>query len=121
MGNLCGKRSLDDPFGQPGRTIKSTPLHSSVKTIPIPKIVGEPARKLGSKSHTEGEDQGDARQKAAEAAEARAKLANAPKHKLAGKLQEQKKMTRSDLLEDLSQSELKARAVEEQARVMAYN
>lgn len=68
MGNICGKEEAD-PFAQPGRAVGSAPP-SGPKTASLPKTVkvGGPARTLGEASPTAGEP-GDARRRAAEAAE----------------------------------------------------
>lgn len=62
MGNICGKEEQDP--SPPGRVLGSAPPAKRKSTIP-PKV-GGPARTLGGETTT---DVGDARRKAAEAAE----------------------------------------------------
>jgi len=73
MGNLCGKEA-PDPFSQPGRTLASAPPPNANRISSLPKkVVGGPARTLGtgpSQGNAGGSSaQEDARRKAAEAAE----------------------------------------------------
>ncbi|TVY50106.1 hypothetical protein LOCC1_G000045 [Lachnellula occidentalis] len=123
MGNLCGKES-SDPFAQPGRTLSSAPAPTTnTPTAPLPKHISSPPRKLGSDSSTSQNSaaQEDARRKAAEAAEARAKAASKPKGTLAGKLEQQKKQTRTDTLEATSKDTRRARDADAAAETRAYN
>ncbi|PQE21113.1 hypothetical protein CJF32_00005548 [Rutstroemia sp. NJR-2017a WRK4] len=124
MGNCCSSSSNPaDPFAQPGRTLSSAapPSPSNQKpTSSVPKKVGGPPRTLGGPSP--GSDEAsDARRKAAEAAEARMRNSNKPKGKLSAQLQEQKKQTRVDTLEEASRNERLARAADEGAQTRAYN
>ncbi|TVY26527.1 hypothetical protein LHYA1_G003917 [Lachnellula hyalina] len=124
MGNLCGKES-SDPFAQPGRLLSSAPApNTNTPTAPAPKHISSPPRKLGSSSATAQSSaaQEDARRKAAEAAEARAKAANSkPKGTLAGKLEQQKRQTRTDTLEASSKDTRRARDADAAAETRAYN
>jgi len=125
MGNLCGKESDPDHFAQPGRTLSSAPPSSNTKTSSVPKKVGGPPRTLGSNSSPANAggsaQQEDARRKAAEAAEARANVANKPKGKLAAQLQEQKKQTRADTLEAASRDERRLRDADAAAEARVHN
>jgi len=123
MGNLCGKESAPDPFSQPGRTLSSAPPPNNKATSTVPKKVGGPPRTLGSNSAApqSSEQQEDARRKAAEAAEARAKAANKPRGSLGGKLQEQRKQTRTDTLEAASKDERRMRDSDAAAAARTYN
>ncbi|RFU35934.1 hypothetical protein B7463_g334, partial [Scytalidium lignicola] len=128
MGNLCGKQS-DDPFAQPGRTLDSAPPPSNNRTSSLPrKVVGGPPRTLGgSSSGTTSSGTGDvttaeARRKAAAAAEARAKSATSkPKGKLGSQLQDQKKQTRRDTLNEASNDERRTRDADATAQAIAYD
>ncbi|KAL3427780.1 hypothetical protein PVAG01_01289 [Phlyctema vagabunda] len=142
MGNLCGKQSNDDPFAQPGRTIASAGASTNINnnsgnsnsnanskpTAPLPRKVGGPARTLGGAGAggagggggTAAERE-DARKKAAEAAEARAKEANRPKGKLGERLAEQKKQSRNDTLGDLSRDERRQREVDSAQESRNFN
>ncbi|TVY56012.1 hypothetical protein LCER1_G001764 [Lachnellula cervina] len=121
MGNLCGKES-GDPFAQPGRTLSSAPAsNNNTQTAPLPKKLISAPRKLGSSAPQSSAAQEDARRKAAEAAEARAKAASKPKGTLAGKLEQQKKQTRTDTLEATSKDTRRARDADAAAETRAYN
>ncbi|CEJ86002.1 hypothetical protein VHEMI03981 [[Torrubiella] hemipterigena] len=113
MGNICGKTESDN-FSQPGRVVGSRPAQAS--TAPVPKTVkvGGPARTLGERSVTASEP-GDARRRAAEAAEARAQAANKKGGKLQQQLAAQKKQTRSGTLREASKQEVQARRADENA------
>ncbi|TVY78475.1 hypothetical protein LSUE1_G005944 [Lachnellula suecica] len=117
MGNCCGKAS-SDPFDQPGRIVSSAPEPSNNRTAPVPKKVGGPPRTLGSGPSSAQED---ARRKAAEAAEARAKAASKPKGTLGSKLEQQKKQTRTDTLEGVSRDTRRQRDADEAAGAQSYN
>lgn len=68
MGNICGKTE-SEPDARAGRRLGSAPP-TGPKTAPVPKKVGGPPRTLGSGGGGDsGSDPGDARRKAAEAAE----------------------------------------------------
>ncbi|KAM3085995.1 hypothetical protein ACMFMG_003044 [Clarireedia jacksonii] len=124
MGNCCSNSSdPTDPFSQPGRTLSSsapTPPSNQKTTSSVPKKVGGPPRTLGGSSPS-SDEASDARRKAAEAAEARMRSSNKAKGKLGAQLQEQKKQTRIDTLEEASRNELLARAADEGAQTRAYN
>lgn len=73
MGNICGKAEPDN-FSQPGRVLGTAPPQGP-KTAPVPRKVGGPPRTLGASSTSPrpagtGPEANDARQKAADAAEA---------------------------------------------------
>jgi len=120
MGNLCGKESSPDPFSQPGRTLSSAPVPNT--TSSVPRKVGGPPRTLGGATSTQTDSQKeDARRKAAEAAEARANVANKPKGKLGNQLLEQRKQTRTDTLEAASSDERRLRDADAAAESRAYN
>ncbi|KAI1000009.1 hypothetical protein K3495_g8187 [Podosphaera aphanis] len=121
MGNLCGKESSPDPFAQPGRTLSSAPPSSKTRTVPVPTTVSGPSRPRESRTTAAEGDAGDARRKAAEAAETRARSVSKNKGKLANALQEQKKQTWTSTLEGMSKQELRAREIDEMARAQAYN
>lgn len=80
MGNICGK-SDSDAFSQPGRVLGSAPPQPQRASVPSgvsgPKLVGGPARTLGTTRPAAGGGQGqgeaeeEARRRAAEAAEVR--------------------------------------------------
>lgn len=73
MGNICGKESKSDNFSQPGRVLGTAPTPGP-KTAPVPKKVGGPPRTLGGSSNEASGDAGDARKKAAQAAEVSAAI-----------------------------------------------
>ncbi|EKJ71222.1 hypothetical protein NXS19_001260 [Fusarium pseudograminearum] len=114
MGNICGKTE-PEAFSQPGRVLGTAPPPTS-GTAPVPKQVGGPPRTLGGGSATAAsgsDDPENARRKAAEAAEARAKAASKPGGKLQTQLAAQKKQTRSETLKDASQEQLRAREADQ--------
>ncbi|RTE78686.1 hypothetical protein BHE90_006841 [Fusarium euwallaceae] len=114
MGNCCGK-SESEAFSQPGRVLGSAPPPAS-RTASVPTKVGGPPRTLGGAASAEGSsDADDARRRAAEAAEARAKAFAKPGGKLQTQLAAQKKQTRNDTLKDASQEQLRARDADEAA------
>ncbi|PSS20240.1 hypothetical protein M430DRAFT_231023 [Amorphotheca resinae ATCC 22711] len=125
MGNICGKPKLaaPDPSAQHDRpSIPSTaPPRNTRPTSSVPKKVGGPPRTLGSSSAAPPQSAEDARRKAAEAAEARARAAKAPKGKLASQLQEQKKQTRIDTLGAASRDERRMRDADAAAEARAFN
>ncbi|OAA49248.1 hypothetical protein NOR_01171 [Metarhizium rileyi] len=107
MGNICGKEEPD--ASPPGRLLGSAPPTQHKSTIP--KRVGGPARTLGGSSSGPGEaaaptaDVGDARRKAAQAAEARAKASSKPGGKLQSQLSAQKRQSRTETLKQASAEE----------------
>ncbi|RGP65660.1 hypothetical protein FLONG3_9163 [Fusarium longipes] len=114
MGNICGKTE-PEAFSQPGRVLGTAPPPAA-GTAPVPKTVGGPPRTLGggSAAAAQGSDDPEnARRKAAEAAEARAKAASKPGGKLQTQLAAQKKQTRSETLKDASQEQLRAREADQ--------
>ncbi|EGU87310.1 hypothetical protein FOQG_07295 [Fusarium oxysporum f. sp. raphani 54005] len=114
MGNICGKTE-PEAFSQPGRVLGSAPAPAA-GTAPVPKKVGGPPRTLGSGPAAEASGEtDDARRKAAEAAEARAKASSKPGGKLQTQLAAQKKQTRSETLKDASQEQLRAREADQAA------
>ncbi|KAK1249132.1 hypothetical protein MKX07_002648 [Trichoderma sp. CBMAI-0711] len=113
MGNICGKTE-SEPDARAGRPLGSAPP-SGPKTAPVPKKVGGPPRTLGSGGGDSSSDPGDARRKAAEAAEARAK-ASSKGGKLQSQLNAQKKQNRSSALAEASNQELLAREADAAAQ-----
>ncbi|KND89456.1 hypothetical protein TOPH_05872 [Tolypocladium ophioglossoides CBS 100239] len=125
MGNICGKEDPD--ASPPGRVLGSAP--PAQKTSSIPKKVGGPPRTLGGSTSAppSGEDspgrgggQVDARRRAAEAAEARAKAANKG-GKLHSQLSAQKRQSRSDTLKQASEQEQRARDADNAARTRNWD
>ncbi|KIL95203.1 hypothetical protein FAVG1_02135 [Fusarium avenaceum] len=120
MGNCCGKTD-PEAFSQPGRVLGSAPPPTA-GTAPVPKIVGGPPRTLGDGSVAEASGDADnARRRAAEAAEARAKAASKPGGKLQTQLAAQKKQTRSETLKDASQEQLRARETDQAAETRNWD
>ncbi|OAQ72644.1 hypothetical protein VFPPC_12817 [Pochonia chlamydosporia 170] len=113
MGNICGKEEQDP--SPPGRVLGSAPPAKRKSTIP-PKV-GGPARTLGGETTT---DVGDARRKAAEAAEARAK-ASSKGGKLQTQLSAQKRQSRSDTLKQASADEQRRREIANNNEATSYN
>ncbi|VUC36019.1 unnamed protein product [Clonostachys rosea] len=126
MGNICGKTESDN-FSSPGRTVGSVPPDPSIpKTAPVPRKVGGPPRTLGGGSDGQpppafGPADTEARRKAAEAAEARAKAANKSGGKLQSQLNAQKKQTRTDTLQESSNQELRSREADEAAKMRNWD
>ncbi|KAL0938812.1 uncharacterized protein CTRU02_205422 [Colletotrichum truncatum] len=125
MGSVCGKEKGEENFSSPGRPLGTAPPPQP-KTAPIPaRVVGGPPRTLGGGSSTSGErpnaDADDARRRAAEAAEARAKAANKSTGKLGSQLNAQKKQTQTDLLKDASAQQLRQRDADAAAEARTYN
>ncbi|KAL2212436.1 hypothetical protein CC79DRAFT_1329751 [Sarocladium strictum] len=119
MGNICGKQ--DDPYAQPGRRVGSTPgtnaQASNNKSVPVPKKVGGPGRTLGGASQdSSSASADDARRRAAEAAESRAKGTGKPAGKLQTQLNAQKKQNRSETLKEASNQEVRSRDADEAAK-----
>ncbi|KAM0437757.1 hypothetical protein ACHAPT_002122 [Fusarium lateritium] len=122
MGNCCGK-SDSEAFSQPGRVLGSAPPPAS-GTASVPTTVGGPPRTLGGSASAEassGDAADDARRKAAEAAEARAKAFAKPGGKLQTQLAAQKKQTRVDTLKDASQEQLRARDADQAAEARNWS
>lgn len=120
MGNICGKTESEP--SQPGRALGSAPPPGP-KTSRVPPKVGGPPRTLGGAGSDAGSgtggvnnssDPSDARRKAAEAAEARAK-ASSKGGKLQSQLNAQKKKNLSSTLAEASNQELRARDADEAA------
>ncbi|KAM0486865.1 hypothetical protein ACHAPX_000129 [Trichoderma viride] len=117
MGNICGKTESEP--SQPGRPLGSAPPPGP-KTSRVPPKVGGPPRTLGGAGSDVGSavsnssDPSDARKKAAEAAEARAK-ASSKGGKLQSQLNAQKKKNLSSTLAEASNQELRARDADEAA------
>jgi len=91
--------------------------------IPSNKVGGAP-RTLGGEPRATGSgDNADARAKAAEAAEARAQAANktVKQGKLGGQLAEQKKQTRTDTLNQVSEENRRARDMDATTEAINYN
>ncbi|TEA16469.1 hypothetical protein C8034_v001290 [Colletotrichum sidae] len=122
MGSVCGKEKGDDNFSSPGRPLGTAPPPQP-KTAPIPARVGGPPRTLGGSSSGERStaDTDDARRRAAEAAEARAKAANKTTGKLSSQLNAQKKQTQGDLLKDVSNQQLRQRDADAAAEARTFN
>ncbi|KAL5087267.1 hypothetical protein Trisim1_008005 [Trichoderma cf. simile WF8] len=115
MGNICGKTE-PEPDAQAGRRLGSAPPPGP-KTARVPQKVGGPPRTLGGAAGDEsgGGDPADARRRAAEAAEARAK-ASSKGGKLQSQLNAQKKKNLSSTLAEASNQELRAREADEAAQ-----
>ncbi|KAF4123364.1 hypothetical protein GMORB2_6065 [Geosmithia morbida] len=122
MGNICGKTESDN-FSSPGRIVGSAPP-AGPKSAPVPKkaVVGGPGRTLGAdRGSSSAESPDQARQRAAEAAEARAAASNKSGGKLQSQLSAQKRQNRNDTLKEASRNEIQAREAEEAANVRNYN
>ncbi|KAI3329157.1 hypothetical protein HD806DRAFT_274384 [Xylariaceae sp. AK1471] len=121
MGNICGK-SDSEAFSQPGRTLGSAPPQPQRASIPA--HVGGPPRTLGGSPTPQGnnENPDDARRRAAEAAEARAQAASAKTSgKLGAQLAAQKKQTRNDTLQEISNNERRQRDADEAAQARTHH
>ncbi|PHH76512.1 hypothetical protein CDD82_3962 [Ophiocordyceps australis] len=117
MGNLCGKQDAEPT--SPGRVLGSAPPRASQpKRAPVPASVGGPPRTLGSQGASSS---GDARQRAAEAAEARAKAASSKGGKLQSQLEAQKRQSRNDILKQASAQQQRARDADDAARARAWD
>ncbi|PWI64822.1 hypothetical protein PCL_08536 [Purpureocillium lilacinum] len=123
MGNICGKAEPNP--SPPGRVLGSAPAPRT--TSSVPKKVGGPPRTLGGGSGghepaggDSSVDPGDARRRAAEAAEARAKAANKG-GKLKAQLNAQKKQSRSDTMKGASEAERRARDADEGLEARQWN
>ncbi|KAI1281035.1 hypothetical protein F5Y07DRAFT_355197 [Xylaria sp. FL0933] len=124
MGNICGK-SESDAFSQPGRVLGSAPPQPERASVPA--RVGGPPRTLGgdipeAQGSSGAAADNDARRRAAEAAEARAQAASAKSSgKLGATLAAQKKQTRNDTLQEISNSERRQRDADEAAQARAHH
>ncbi|PHH61291.1 hypothetical protein CDD81_521 [Ophiocordyceps australis] len=118
MGNLCGKQDAEPT--SPGRVLGSAPPRASQpKRAPVPASVGGPPRTLGSQGAATSS--GDARQRAAEAAEARAKAASSKGGKLQSQLDAQKRQSRNNVLKQASAEQQRARDADDAARARAWD
>ncbi|KAJ4301873.1 hypothetical protein N0V90_003969 [Kalmusia sp. IMI 367209] len=144
MGNLCGKESKDENFQGPGRTLGSAPAPATKASAPAriandsssratPKVTG-PGRTVGGAGGSDGAN--DPRAAAAAAAEVRnLKLdagrktvvkpmarANKPvTGDLARKLEEQKKQTRNQTLQQAAYENRAQRDADAAAEARNYN
>ncbi|GAW22939.1 hypothetical protein ANO14919_124860 [Xylariales sp. No.14919] len=122
MGNICGK-SESEAFSQPGRVLGSAP--SQPQRAPVPTHVGGPPQTLGGglpAARGNSGDTDDARRRAAEAAETRAQAASAKSlGKLGTQLAAQKKQTRNDTLQEISNNERRQRDADEAAQARAHH
>ncbi|TGJ86967.1 hypothetical protein E0Z10_g1816 [Xylaria hypoxylon] len=122
MGNICGK-SENEAFTQPGRVLGSAPPQPQRASVPA--HVGGPPRILGGGGSPAAQgnsgDTDDARRRAAEAAEARAQAASAKSSgKLGAQLAAQKKQTRNDTLQEISNNERRQRDADEAAQARVH-
>ncbi|KAL5393468.1 hypothetical protein DPSP01_000287 [Paraphaeosphaeria sporulosa] len=119
MGNLCGKSSKDDNFQGAGRTLNAAPAPATKASIPAsakPKVTG-PGRTVGGPGGSDGAN--DPRAAAAAAAEARA---NKPvTGDLAKKLEEQKKQTRNQTLQQAADENRLQREADAATETRNYN
>ncbi|KAI1810777.1 hypothetical protein GGS20DRAFT_154101 [Poronia punctata] len=127
MGNICGKTD-SEAFSQPGRVLGTAPPQPQRASVPA--HVGGPPRTLGgssqaqsqSQANNEGNAAADARMRAAEAAQARAEAASARSSgKLGAQLAAQKKQTRNDTLQEISNNERRLREADEAAQARVHN
>ncbi|KAI0432966.1 hypothetical protein F5Y09DRAFT_114248 [Xylaria sp. FL1042] len=124
MGNICGK-SESEAFSQPGRVLGSAPPQPERASVPA--RVGGPPRTLGGGSpeaqgNSGGATDNEARRRAAEAAEARAQAASAKSSgKLGAQLAAQKKQTRNDTLQEISNNERRQRDADEAAQARVHD
>ncbi|UNI21081.1 hypothetical protein JDV02_007100 [Purpureocillium takamizusanense] len=127
MGNICGKAESNP--SPPGRILGSAPAPRT--TSSVPKKVGGPPRTLGgggaggnvvpgAAGGDSSGDPGDARRRAAEAAEARAKAANKG-GKLKAQLTSQQKKSRTETLKGASEAERRARDADEGLEARQWN
>ncbi|KAI1847432.1 hypothetical protein JX266_006657 [Neoarthrinium moseri] len=132
MGNVCCGKADSDAFQSPGRVLGAAPPQPERASVPKSRKVGGPPRTLGggggggggggsSSSGDNSSAAADARRKAAEAAEARAKSAQKSTGKLGEQLQAQKKQTRQDTLNAASRDELRAREADQAAQARNYD
>ncbi|KFA66256.1 hypothetical protein S40285_01862 [Stachybotrys chlorohalonatus IBT 40285] len=119
MGNCCGKPDAGDT-SQPRFAGSAS---AGATTASVPRKVGGPGRTLGGPSsgpdNTSSQD--DARLRAAEAAEARAKAASTGGGKLQSQLAAQKKQTRNDTLKEVSDQALRQRDSASAAEARNWN
>jgi len=123
MGNICGK-SESENFSSPGRTVGAPPAGGPPKSSSVPakaKVSSGPGRTLGGGGAAEGQSSDDARSRAAEAAEARAKAANKPGGKLKSQLAAQKQQTRWNTLNEASNEVVMNREAEDAARARNWD
>ncbi|KAI0972540.1 hypothetical protein F4678DRAFT_428393 [Xylaria arbuscula] len=119
MGNICGK-SESEAFSQPGRVLGSAPPQPERASVPA--HVGGPPRTLGSPAAQGDSSDNDARRRAAEAAEARAQAASTKSPgKLGTQLAAQKKQTRNETLQEISNNERRQREADEAAQARAHH
>ncbi|GAW25250.1 hypothetical protein SAMD00023353_0303260 [Rosellinia necatrix] len=125
MGNICGKEADSEAFSQPGRVLGSAPPPPQPQRASVPAHIGGPPRTLGGSFpavQPSGGGNDDARRRAAEAAEARAQATSAKASgKLSAQLAAQKKQTRNDLLQEISNDERRQRDADEAAQVRAHH
>ncbi|KAI0397872.1 hypothetical protein F5Y17DRAFT_413882 [Xylariaceae sp. FL0594] len=125
MGNICGKAD-SDAFSQPGRVLGSAPPQQERSSVPARITIGGPPRTLGGQGQASGGDgdgTADARKRAAEAAQARAEAASSKSSsgKLGAQLAAQKKQTRIDTLQEISNNERLRRDADEATQARAHN
>ncbi|XXG94643.1 pre-mRNA processing RNA-helicase [Hypoxylon texense] len=124
MGNICGK-SDSEAFAQPGRVLGSAPPQP--QRAPVPPTISSPPRTLGGSAPTpaqsaqNGSNADEARRRAAEAAEARAKAASKSTGKLGTQLAAQKKQTRNDTLKEVANNAIRQRDADEAAQARSHN
>ncbi|KAI1501754.1 hypothetical protein F5X99DRAFT_428195 [Biscogniauxia marginata] len=125
MGNICGKSDSEN-FSQPGRVLGTAPPQPQRASVPTK--VGGPPRTLGggdgtsSSSPGNNVDNAEARRRAAEAAEARAQAASSRSTgKLGSQLAAQKKQTRNETLQEISNNERRLRDADEAAQARTHN
>ncbi|KAL1992340.1 hypothetical protein VTN49DRAFT_4372 [Thermomyces lanuginosus] len=123
MGNVCSRSAnKSDPFSQPGRVLgsASTSGQTPAKASTPPRVARGPGRTLGG--GTSSGDAGDARAKAAEAAQKRAEaMSAANKGKYSKQLEEQKKKTQQKTLEEASKDALAARQADQNLKARQWD
>ncbi|KAG5973933.1 hypothetical protein E4U58_003865 [Claviceps cyperi] len=128
MGNICGKEDPEPAL--PTRALHTAPPSHRTAAVPAAskRKVGGPARTLGSNSKSNSRAPGppaeavvDARRKAAEAAEARAKAASKPGGKLQSQLAAQKRQSRNETLKTAGEEERRMREIAQNEDVRAYS
>jgi len=122
MGNLCSRSAnTTDPFSQPGRVLgSSAQAGQDPNRAPVPsnvRIIQGPGRTLGGSKTDSSEGVGgvgDARSRAAEAAQKRADTLNASAKsgKLSSQLATQKAQTNAQTLDEASRTERAVRDVD---------
>ncbi|KAK8042266.1 hypothetical protein PG993_006789 [Apiospora rasikravindrae] len=127
MGNICGKSSSDpDAFSTPGRIVGTTPAQPQRASLP-PRVVGGPPRKLGG-----GNDSAaaaapsssaavEARETGSRGCREQRRLLPKTQGKLGQQLAAQKKQSRQETLNEISQEERRARDAEQAAQARAHN